>query len=81
MGKIKLQKMVGNLFDKLRKLDLNGTVIWKLLAFPKLSKILGKFCFSEQIFHRKQSLGDSVYFEEDIKQISLGSTNNLTIFW
>ena len=47
MGKIKLQKIVGNLLIKLRKLYMNGTV----------QKILGKFCFSEQIFHRKQSLG------------------------
>ena len=26
MGKIKLQKIVGNLFDKFRKLYMNGTV-------------------------------------------------------
>ena len=57
MGKIRLQKIVGNLSDKLRKLYMNGTVIEKFLAFPKLLKILGNFCFSEQIFHRKQSLG------------------------
>ena len=36
---------------------MNGTVIWKFLAFLKLQKILGNFCFSKQIFHRKQSLG------------------------
>ena len=33
MGKIKLQKIVGNLLDKLRKLYMNGTVIKKFLAF------------------------------------------------
>ena len=32
MGKIKLQKIVGNLLDKLRKLYMNGTVIKKFLA-------------------------------------------------
>ena len=30
MGKIQLQKIVGNLLDKLRKLYMNGTVIFKL---------------------------------------------------
>ena len=57
MGKIRLQKIVGNLSDKLQKLYMNGTVIEKFLAFLKLLKILGNFCFSEEIFHRKQSLG------------------------
>ena len=36
MGKIQLQKIVGNLLDKLRKLYMNGTVIFKFLAFLKL---------------------------------------------
>ena len=35
MGKIKLQVIVGNLLDKLRKLLMNGTVISKVLAFLK----------------------------------------------
>ena len=35
---------------------MNETVIKKFLAFLKLQKILGNFCFSEQIFYRKQSL-------------------------
>ena len=57
MRKIKLQKIVGNLLDMLRKLYVNETVIQKFVAFLKLQKILGNFCFSEQIFYRKQSLG------------------------
>ena len=57
MRKTKLQKIIGNLFDKFRKLYVNGTVVYKFLAFLKLSKILGNFCFSVKIFHRKQSLG------------------------
>ena len=57
-GKIKLKKkIVRNLLDRLRKLYMSGTVIEKFLAFSKLWKILGNFCFSEQLFHRKQSLG------------------------
>ena len=36
---------------------MNGTVIQKFFAFLKLLKFLGNFCFSEQIFHRKQLLG------------------------
>ena len=44
MWKIKIQKILGNLLDELRKLYMNGTVIYKI-------------CFSEQIFYRKQSLG------------------------
>ena len=62
MGKIKLQKIVGNLLDKLRKLYMNGMVIQKFLAFLKLQKIVGNYCFSEQIFHRKQSLGAPKHF-------------------
>ena len=57
MWKIKLQKIVGNLLarlDELRKLYMNGMVIWKFLA--KWKKILGKICVSEQLFYRKQSL-------------------------
>ena len=42
MWKIKLQEVVGNL------------LAWLNLA--KWKKILGKICFSEQIFYRKQSL-------------------------
>ena len=57
MWKIKLQKIVGNLIARLddhQKLYMNGMVIQKILA--KWKKILGKICFSEQIFYRKQSL-------------------------
>ena len=60
MGKIKLQKIVGNLLFKLRKLYMNGTAIQKSLVFLKPQKILGNVCFSEQIFHRKKSLGAPV---------------------
>ena len=61
MRKIKLQTIVGNLLDKLRKLYMNGTVIQKFLTFLKLQKTLSNFCFSEQIFHRKPSLGAPVF--------------------
>ena len=47
MEKIKLQKIVRNLLDKLRKLYMHGTVSQKYLAFLKLQKILGSFCFSD----------------------------------
>ena len=36
MQKTKLQKMVGNLLDKLWKLNMNGTVLKKFLAFLKV---------------------------------------------
>ena len=36
MRKTKLQKIIENLFDKLRKLYMNGTVVQKFLAFLKL---------------------------------------------
>ena len=51
-----------HIYDKLRKLYMNGTVILKVLAFLDLQNILGNFCFSEQIFHRKQSLGVPDFF-------------------
>ena len=57
MCKIKLQKIVGNLLYKFRKLYMNGTVIRKFVAVLKQKKILGSICFFEQIFYRKQSLG------------------------
>ena len=63
MRKIKLQQIVRNSFDKLRKLYLNGTVIQKFLAILKLQEILGNFCFSEQVFGGKQSLSASVKWE------------------
>ena len=53
MRKINLQKIEGNLLDKLRKLYISGTVIQNFLAFLKVQKFLGIFCFSEQIFYRK----------------------------
>ena len=41
----------------MKVIHANGTVIYKFLAFLKLEKILHNFCFSEQIFNRKQFLG------------------------
>ena len=35
MGKIKLQKIVGNLLIKLRKMYINGTVTHKIFSFPQ----------------------------------------------
>ena len=56
MGKIKLQKIVENLLGKLRKLYMDGTVIFSLSQAIENSR---QSCFSvpEQIFHRKQSFG------------------------
>ena len=45
MRKIKLQKIVGNLLDKFRKLYMNGTVIKKFVAVLKQKKILDNICF------------------------------------
>ena len=39
---------------------MNRTVNEKVLAILEYEKILGNICFSEQIFHRKQSLGAPV---------------------
>ena len=49
MRKIILQKILGNLLDKLRKSYRNGTVVKKLFTFLKLQKILGNLYSSEQI--------------------------------
>ena len=49
MGKIKLQKIVGNLLDKRREFYMNGTIIWKFLVVLKWYKILGNICLSEQM--------------------------------
>ena len=58
MWEIKLYKIVANLLDiNLRKLYRNGSVIQKFLAVLNQWKILGNICYSEQIIHRKQSLG------------------------
>ena len=46
MGKNKLKKILGNLLDKIRKFEMNETVIYKVLAFLRLKKILGNFCLS-----------------------------------
>ena len=53
MRTIELKKIVGNLLDMLRKLYMNGTVVYsrKFLAFLRLKKFLGNLCFSEQIFY------------------------------
>ena len=52
MGKNKLYKILGDLLDKLRKLYMNEAIIKKFLALVMLKKILGNFCFSEQIFYK-----------------------------
>ena len=49
MRKIILQKILGNLLDKLRKSYRNGTVVKKLFTFLKPQKILGNLYSSEQI--------------------------------
>ena len=49
------RKLLGKLYET--KLHLNGTVIQKFLASLKVQKSLDNFCFSEQIFYRKLSLG------------------------
>ena len=57
MAKIKLQKIVGNLLIKLRKLYMNGTVAWKFLAFLKLQKILRQFLLLRTDFSQKTVVG------------------------
>ena len=56
-AKSKLQNMVGNLLDKPSKIvhEWNGHL--EIFSRPQYQKVLGDICFSEQIFHRKQSLG------------------------
>ena len=76
MWKIKLQKIVGNLLDELRKLYMNRTVIEKCLAI----EILGDICFSWQIFYRKQSLGVpalSIIFPPQINSLKKQSSSSL----
>ena len=69
MEKIKLQKIVRNLLDNLRKLYVHGTVIQKCLAFPNLQKILGSFCFSDLItLGESPKTGNTFYqLSEDIR--------------
>ena len=57
MGKNKLQKTVGDLFFFIRKFVHEWNVHLGVFSLLKLYKILGNFCFSEPIFHRKQPLG------------------------
>ena len=57
MRKIKLQKIVGNLLDKLRNLYANGTVIQKFLAFLKLYKISRQFLFLRTDILQKTVVG------------------------
>ena len=52
--KLKLGNFVGDLLDKLGKLFMDGTFIYKFLAVLKQKKVLGNICFSEQILYRKQ---------------------------
>ena len=55
------------MLDELRKLYMNRTVNARVLAILEYEKILGNICFSEQIFHRKQSLGAPVQFQSSLK--------------
>ena len=58
MWRIKLQKIVRNLLHKLRKLYMNGTVIWKFFWRPQVIENSRQYLLPlEQIFYRKQSLG------------------------
>ena len=50
MGKIKPQKTVRNLLDKLRKLYMNGTVIQKVLAFSSFRKFQAIFASPNRYF-------------------------------
>ena len=45
MGKIELQKIVGNLLDKRRKLSRNGTVIYKIYSLPQAIENSGQVLF------------------------------------
>ena len=56
MWKIKLQKIIGNLLARLDELQIVHEWNGHLEIFSRVTKILGKICFSEQIFYRKQSL-------------------------
>ena len=57
MWRIKLQKIVRNLLHKLRKLYMNGTVIWKFFWSPQVIENSSQYLLPlEQIFYRKQSL-------------------------
>ena len=59
---------------------MGGTVIQKFLAFLKLQKILGNFCFSEQIFYRKQSLGAPGLLKTLVRGLIPRSEQGLNIF-
>ena len=52
--KLNLGNFVGDLLDKLGKLFMDGTFIYKFLAVLRQKKVLGNICFSEQILYRKQ---------------------------
>ena len=55
MRKIKLEKIVENLLGTVPFVYKFRSFILKFSAFLKLLKNLGNFCFSEQIFYRKNS--------------------------
>ena len=56
MWKIKLQKILADFLETIRKWYMNGKVIQKILAVLKWQKILDNIWFFEQIFYRKKSL-------------------------
>ena len=55
MWRIKLQKIVRNLLHKLRKLYMNGTVIWKFFWRPQVIDILGNICFRSNRYFTESS--------------------------
>ena len=55
MGKIQLQKIVGNLLASKIVHEWNGHL--QIFSLPEAIENSKQFYFSEQIFHRKQSLG------------------------
>ena len=58
MRKIKLEKIVENLLDKLRNLYTNGTVIFEIFSLPQAVKKSRRFfLLRTDIVQKKQSLG------------------------
>ena len=63
---VQLQKILGNLLDKLRLLYMPQRSSRKILAFLKLQKILGNLWFSERIFSEKTYLETRENGSDDI---------------
>ena len=78
MRKIKLQKIVGNLLGKLRKLYLDGTVIFSLPQAIENSRQF--YGFSEQIFQGKQSFGSPESSFPGVDIIKNNESRSLYVF-